>query len=175
MPDQSVYGAPFQAEADSQGRVEGISLRTVRGDPEGIWGTSMEGTESHTKSIGYFKLASNTPPTPTPGGSAATCDTTGTHDGSAKPSSGHVGDTIMIYATGFRPGEDVSYWFPLPDGMVAGTPAPVSGGVNPDGSIGPLRFTIGPGDVELGTGKWAITFEGADSHHQAVIYFCVFP
>lgn len=174
-PDQSVNGAPFQVRADNQGRVEGIALNTNSNSPQGIWANSMEGTESHVKSIGYFKVvAASVQPTPTTA-STQSCDTSGNRDGESTPSSGKPGDTLIFTARGFTPGESVSFWFTLPDGVVFGTPAPVPPGfVNPDGSIGPLPFDIEQGDLQF-QGRWAVTFEGASSHHQSIIYFCIHP
>ena len=66
----------------------------------------------------------------------------------------------MFTARGFQPGEAVSYWFTLPNGVVVGTAAPVPGEfVNPDGTIGPLPYTIDEVDVQLGVGRWALTFQ----------------
>jgi hypothetical protein len=166
-PDQSVNGAPFQVEADSNGGVRGVTLTTSASSQQGIWAMSMEGTQTHVKAIGYFKVVSTTPPPPPGGG---TCNTSGSVSGSATPNSGGPGTTIVFRATGFTPGEDVSFWFTDPSGNVGGTPQPVSGGVNSDGSIGPLPLTL---DSTFDPGRWALTFEGASSHHQAIIYFCV--
>jgi hypothetical protein len=171
-PDQSVNGAPFQVEADSNGGVRGVTLSTGPSSQQGIWAMSMEGTSSHVKAIGYFKVVNANAPPPPPGG-GGTCDTSGSVNGTATPNSGGPGTTIVFRATGFTPGEDVSFWFTLPSGVVEGTAAPVPGGVNADGSIGPIPFTINQQDVNLGTGRWALTFEGASSHHQAIIYYCV--
>ncbi len=102
------------------------------------------------------------------------CDTSGTVDGGATPHYGTVGTTIVFTATGFTGGESVSFWFTAPSGGVIGTAHPISGGVGPDGSVGPLPLTIDQTLVTAGEGRWAITFEGASSHHQSVIYFCVF-
>lgn len=101
------------------------------------------------------------------------CDTTGTSNGTATPAYGTAGTEIIIRATGFQAGEDVSFWFTLPNGLVAGTAAPVEGGVNPDGSVGPLGFEITQQDVDRFPGRWAITFQGASSNNVSVIYFCV--
>ena len=101
------------------------------------------------------------------------CDTTGTTNGTATPTYGTAGTEIVIRATGFQAGEDVSFWFTLPNGIVAGTAAPVEGGVNPDGSVGPLSFEIEQQDVDRFPGRWAITFQGASSNNVSVIYFCV--
>ncbi len=175
-PDGAVYGANFQVEADSNGQVGGVYIDTLPGDPTGIWAVTYEGVTTHKKSIGYFKVYSNTPPTPTPvagGGGGGTCDTSGSVNGTATPNSGGPGTVIVFRATGFTPGEDVSYWLTLPDGSVVGTSSPVPDGVNSDGSVGPLSLTITSGLASLASGRWAITFEGASSHHQAIIYFCV--
>lgn len=101
------------------------------------------------------------------------CDITGTVNGTASPTYGTVGTTIQFRPTGFRQGEKVSFYFTLPDGRVAGTEAPVNLPVNSDGSLGPLPFTIDQALVNLATGRWAITFVGADSKNTSVIYFCV--
>src|SRR5438128_474354 len=101
------------------------------------------------------------------------CDTSGSVSGTATPAYGTVGSTIVFRATGFQVGEDVSFWLTLPNGVVVGTAAPLPGGVNNDGTIGPLPLPIDQNTVNLATGRWAITFQGASSNHQAVIYFCV--
>ena len=103
------------------------------------------------------------------------CDTTGTMNGSADPPAGVVGDTIIFRGSGFTPGEAVSFWFTLPNGVVLGTEQPIPGGVNPDGTIGPLPLPIDESLVNLGTGRWAFTFQGASSGHQAIIHFCINP
>jgi len=101
------------------------------------------------------------------------CDTTGTVNGSAVPVAGVVGDTITFRGTGFTPRESVSFWFTLPNnGGVFGTPSPITGGVNSDGSVGPLPFQI-PAAFGQVPGRWAITFQGTPSNHQAIVYFCV--
>jgi hypothetical protein len=102
------------------------------------------------------------------------CDTSGTVNGGATPRYGTVGTTIVLTATGFTGGEAVSFWFTAPSGGVIGTARPIPGGVGPDGNIGPLPFTIDQSLLAAGEGRWAVTFEGASSHHQAIIYFCVF-
>jgi hypothetical protein len=102
------------------------------------------------------------------------CDTSHSVDGAATPPYGTVGSTISFTATGFTGGEAVSFWFTAPNGAVVGTAQPIPGGVNPNGTIGPLPLTINQSFLDAGEGRWAITFEGGASHHQSVIYFCVF-
>lgn len=101
-----------------------------------------------------------------------TCDTTGTVNGSATPVAGVVGDTIIFSGTGFTPNESVSFWFTLPNGAVLGTAQPIPGGVNPDGTVGPVPLTI-PTSFAQFPGRWAITFQGTPSNHMSIIYFCV--
>jgi hypothetical protein len=170
QPSGAVFGAPFQAPADANGNVSGITLRTDANSELGIWADSMEGTQTHAKSIGYFKVTGTAPPTQPPSGGS--CDVSGNKNGSASPSAVHTGDTIRFTATGFRPGEAVSFWFTTPDGLVVGTRAPATGLVNADGSVGPLPLPV---DTFFTTfpGRWAITFQGASSANQAIIYFCV--
>jgi hypothetical protein len=180
LPDQSVFDAQFQATAEPDGRVTGISLRSgsnLREFPPGIWAVTMEGVTTHNKAIGYFKILSPGPtPTPAPAGTPLACDTSGSVNGTATPPSGRPGTTILFRATGFAPNEEVSFWFTLPNGDVLGTAAPVPAGfVNPDGSIGPLPFTIDSSIVGVGVGRWGLTFKGASTQHTAVIYFCVQP
>jgi hypothetical protein len=55
-PDQSVYGTPFQVQADSAGVSQGVILRTFADMPPGIWATTMEGVDSGNKAIGYFRI-----------------------------------------------------------------------------------------------------------------------
>lgn len=101
------------------------------------------------------------------------CDTTGTVNGTAMPTFGTIGTTLQFRATGFQPNEDVSFYITLPNQDVIGTAAPIPNGVNPDGSVGPLPFTLTNDLVNLATGRWAITFVGASSRNTAVIFFCV--
>ena len=102
------------------------------------------------------------------------CDTSGNRNGNSTPTAGTPGTTIIFQATGFQQGESVSYWFTLPNGQVSGAPIPIRGSVNPDGSIGPLPFTLTADDVAVGTGRRAITFHGATSNNEAIIFYCVY-
>jgi len=104
---------------------------------------------------------------------AAACDITGTVNGTASPTTVTVGDTITFNAHGFQAGEAVSFWFTTPSGIIVGTPAPIPGGVNSDGTVGPLPLTIQSSLLNLGAGRWAITFQGATSNNVAIMYFCV--
>ena len=172
-PTQAVYGAPFQAQPDPQGRV-GITFQTDRSFPPGVWAMTMEGVTTKRKAIGYFKLTSP-PATPTrpAGGPPPPCDTSASRNGEARPNQGTVGDVIQITARGFQPGENVSYWFTFPDGEVVGTEEGIPGLVNPDGTIGPLPLEIDEFIVEF-PGTWGLTFKGDSSGNLAVIYFCIY-
>jgi hypothetical protein len=55
-PSGSVFGAPFQVIADGAGRVTEIGIRTTTNSEPGIWACTMEGTTTHAKSIGFFKV-----------------------------------------------------------------------------------------------------------------------
>lgn len=55
-PDQSVFGAPFQVEADDSGVSGVVSLRTGRDFPPGVWAFTFEGVKSGHKAIAYFRI-----------------------------------------------------------------------------------------------------------------------
>lgn len=101
-----------------------------------------------------------------------TCDPAGSTNGTATPPYVNTDQFTLLVGTGYTPGEAVSFFFTLPNGNVIGTAAPVEGGVAPDGTVG-LRLTITPAIATLGAGRWAITYVGATSQRQSVIYFCV--
>jgi hypothetical protein len=69
LPDQSVFGAPFQTTADGNGVSESVSFQPPE-DPEvptGIWAVTFEGIDSHNKAIGYFEVtATDAPPVQPP-------------------------------------------------------------------------------------------------------------
>ena len=173
-PDQSVYGVEQRFPANASGMLT-ISFTSQRGFPPGIWALTMEGLDSRNKGIGYFKITAEAPtPTRTPGGAPATCDTSSSRNGEARPNNGRPGDTLQVTARGFQPGETISFWITWPDGYVAGTETGVEGLVRPDGSIGPFPWTIEEDDADF-PGVWGLTFQGDSSRNMAVIYFCVNP
>jgi hypothetical protein len=94
--------------------------------------------------------------------------------GSVTPLCGPLGTIFDIRITGFTPNEAISYWFTLPSGEVAGTQEPVEIGSHQGSLTLPLDSSILEGlpGVE---GIWSITFEGAQSHHQAIGYFKITP
>jgi hypothetical protein len=55
MPDQSVFGAPFQVTADEDGTV-GVRFTSDSDMMLGIWANTFEGVESHHKAIAYFQI-----------------------------------------------------------------------------------------------------------------------
>ena len=57
LPDQSVFGAPFQVIANKDGEA-GATIQTRDNPvfPTGIWALTFEGIDSHHKAIAYFEL-----------------------------------------------------------------------------------------------------------------------
>lgn len=145
----------------------------------GWYAMTWQGDYSKHLSIGWFQVVANLgqcsnaptpvpqPPTPRPGG---TCDTSGTVNGRAEPTSVRVGGTIRVFAQGFTPNEALSLWFTAPDGSVFGTEKPEF--QVPD--TGSFYLDL-PTDFSTGPGRYAISFQGDYSRHLAVIYFCVTP
>jgi hypothetical protein len=59
VPDQSVFGAPFQTTADDQGISDSVVSFAVPNDPQvplGIWAITFEGVDSHNRAIAYFEV-----------------------------------------------------------------------------------------------------------------------
>jgi hypothetical protein len=151
----------------------------------GWWAMTWQGSYSQHQSIGWFYIARSAgecagiggatpPPAPPTQVSGGSCDVSGTKDGSATPSSVQVGGTVTIRAFGFTPNEPLSLWFTAPNGSVVGTSSPNFLVPAEGGFTLPIN-TRPSADVAFGPGRWAITFEGAYSHHQSVVFFCVTP
>ena len=81
---------------------------------------------------------------------------------------GPWGTIFRLTITGFQPGEPISFWLTTPDGMVAGTPAPVNAG-NHNGTLRDEWAT----NQGWPPGLWAVTYQGDRSGHQAIAYFYV--
>jgi hypothetical protein len=118
-----------------------------------------------------------TPPAATPTAPAAACDqgVPAATSATITPRCGPMGTVFNIHITGFQPGEQISFWLTLPDGRVGGTPAPVPAGNHP----GALDDVFDSSEVaDLGAaaeGIWAITYQGATSGHQSVVWFRITP
>ncbi|MEO6456649.1 MAG: hypothetical protein ABIO92_00020 [Chloroflexia bacterium] len=56
LPDQSVFGAPFQVQANGSGAAGGVSFTTARNFPPGVWAITFEGVTSRRVAVGYFKI-----------------------------------------------------------------------------------------------------------------------
>lgn len=114
--------------------------------------------------------------TPTPG--AAACDDSDVppaKDATIQPRCGAIGTVFQIHITGFTANEKISFWITLPNSRVFGTPRPLDAGHHP-GEIDDVFDSsfidlLGPGY----DGIWALTYEGEQSHHQAIAWFKVLP
>ncbi|HMA37177.1 MAG TPA: hypothetical protein VKY74_22165 [Chloroflexia bacterium] len=172
-PNGQVLGTPRPLNVGSHNgqlddSLNSSILPSLMANPLGIWAITYQGEQSSHQSVAFFKITSTATPVPNAG-----CDVSGSRDGSATPTSGRPGDTLIVTARGFTPGEAVSFWFTLPNGQVFGTARPIGNGVNPDGTVGPIPFQI-PAAFSA-AGRYALTFQGASSQHQAIVLFCVTP
>lgn len=117
------------------------------------------------------------PPAPPPAGNRPTpCgNLPGNVNGVQDRDTIFAGESMVVLGVSrFTPGEQVSFWFTVPQGGVLGTARPLDIGVNGDGSLGPFEI---PTSAEFASfpGRWALTFQGAFSRTQSVFYFCVQP
>jgi hypothetical protein len=81
---------------------------------------------------------------------------------------------MQFTARGFSPNEAVYFWFEVPTGVFLDGPTQVPPQlIDADGTVGPLP--LNPATLlSMAEGRWAVTFEGMESHHQAIIFFCVY-
>ena len=97
-------------------------------------------------------------------------------DATVTPKCGTIGTVFQITAQGFQPNEGLSYWLTAPDQSVFGTEQPLN---IPGGYPGSFRDAIDSTFFALlgndAYGIWAVTYEGATSHHQSIVWFKVLP
>jgi len=149
----------------------------------GRWAITFKGDYSKHESIAWFQIVANAsqcsstggnptpvPPAPTTPPQSGGCNTTGTVNGRAEPTSVKPNNTVRIYAWGFTPNEALSLWFTAPDGSTVGTANPSFRVPGEGGFYYDVRV-----DLNWAPGRWAITFQGDYSKHKSVVYFCVTP
>jgi hypothetical protein len=165
-PDQSVFGAPFQVEADGSGVADGVSFRSDPSFPTGIYAITYEGVRSKHKAILYFKIIPrNTQP---PSGDLPPIPAS--QNATATPDNGPAGTTFRFVGRGFQPGENVGVYITAPDQSVFGAPFQVEADGN--GVSEEVFLETAPG---FPTGIYAVTFEGVRSKNKAIAYFRINP
>jgi hypothetical protein len=162
-PSQAVFGAPFQEIADDQGKVSGVSLSSDSSFPLGIWADTMEGTHSHVKSIGYFKIIA-----PSGGNNRDCSGIPASINMTVTPNCGPGGTRFAIVGTGFQPGESVGRYYTSPTGAVL--PGNSQSIADSSGRVSGITFITSSGTEP---GIWAGTFEGVSTHRKAIAYFKV--
>ena len=103
LPNQAVIELS-RFDANSTGALI-IQLGTSPNVDPGVTGFTMEGLNSHSKAIAYFKVTAP-PATPTsPPSGGGSCSPPTSRNGEARPNSGRAGDTLLILVRGFQQGE----------------------------------------------------------------------
>jgi hypothetical protein len=127
-PDQSTFGANFQAVADAQGSIgyQQIGITSDSSFPTGIWSFVGQGVSSKRQAIGYFRITG--PAAATPGDPARLSQVL--HDqlsrqgnGFVIPVAGPAGVEFELYSSGYAAGEEVVGWVTGPDGKTTPVPA----------------------------------------------------
>lgn len=169
-PDGSVYGARFQATADSSGSIDGagIGFSSDASTPLGVWSFVGQGVESGNAAVGYFLIigdAIGRLPPPQPGVPANV-------DARVEPPAGRAGTVFFFDAYGFKPGEEVTPSVVASDG----TRVTVAYTVKADskGSIGyaGLYYVTEPSHP---LGLWRFEAKGKESGKLSVGYFVLTP
>jgi hypothetical protein len=174
LPNGIVFGtpAPLEEAVLEDGTIPPLPLRipTEFAQFAGRWAVTFQGSASNHVSVAFFCIQTSPVGAPTP--NPACGASANSKNGKATPNQVAPGDLIVFEASGFTSGEAVSFWFTLPDQSVFGTPAPLEGGVEDDGTIFPFATRI-PQEFAQFPGTWGLTFQGASSGNTAVIFFCV--
>ena len=118
-PDQSTFGADFQATADGQGSITHarIGLVTDGSFPEGIWSFNAEGVRSGRQAVGYFLISSAAAPgDPNKLGLIVHDQLPRQGNALIIPVAAPAGYTFFMLAEGYAGDEEVSAWITSPDG-----------------------------------------------------------
>jgi hypothetical protein len=118
-PDQSTFGADFQATADGEGSIAAarIGLTTDGSFLEGVWSFNAEGVRSGRQAVGYFRIsAAAAPGDPSKLGVIVHDQLPRQGDALIIPVAAPAGYSFFMAAGGFAGDEDVSAWVTAPDG-----------------------------------------------------------
>jgi hypothetical protein len=118
-PDQSVFGADFQATADGNGSIAGanIGITTDSSFPEGIWSFNAQGVGSGRQAIGYFRITSVAAPGDPSRLGLLIHDQLPRQGGAfIAPLAAPSGSAFLLFGGGYAPNEGVSAWVTRPDG-----------------------------------------------------------
>lgn len=148
----------YQDQATSSGEIIFGGTSAITPLP-GIWTWTFTGLTSGKRSQGNLKVT---------GPNTAGCTDGAPPEGidaSVSPVCARIGTVFTLAAIGFKPGEEVGYYWTLPDGSVYGAQFQIQ--ASSDG------YVIGPTlthNQYAMTGVWAVSLEGVESHHKAVAF-----
>ncbi len=120
-PDQSTYGADFQATADGQGSIayEQIGVTTSSDFTPGIWSLNAQGVNSKRQAVGYFRIdQARTPGVGDPNklGQLIHDQLPVRGDAFILPLAAPAGTFFTFLASGYQSGETVSSWITAASG-----------------------------------------------------------
>lgn len=119
-PDQSTFGADFQARADGQGSIahENISITASQDFIDGIWSFNAQGVRSGKQAIGYFRISRTAGAVGDPNKLGVVVHDQLPPQGQAfiLPIAAPSGTPFLFVAAGYDPNERVSSWITFPNG-----------------------------------------------------------
>lgn len=119
-PDQSTFGADFQAEADGSGSIgkDRISITATEDFADGIWSLNAQGVSSKRQAVGYF-LITRAAPQGDPNRLGVIIHDQLPRQGQALifPVAAPPGAFFLLSGAGFAADEDLSAWVTRPDGQ----------------------------------------------------------
>jgi hypothetical protein len=118
-PDQSTFGADFQAVADSQGSIRdaSIGIGTDGSFPPGIWSFNAQGVRSRREAVGFFRITAASAPTGDPNRLGQLIHDQLPRQGLSfiLPVAAPPGAEFVLIGGGFDPNEVVAGWVTRPD------------------------------------------------------------
>lgn len=79
-----------------------------------------------------------------------------------------MGTEMSIDVSGFKPGEQISFWLTAPDGAIFGGQRTLT--ANAEGTLKDQRYPT----TALAPGRWYWVFQGLQSSHQSIIFFHIY-
>jgi len=163
-PDGVIVGTRQTLNIGPSGAVNGLPFNTTNLTP-GLWYFVFEGVSSRNQSVVYFKIlgAQAAPPA-----NNSCTDVPASVSGDIDPKCIRGGQQFEAFGVGFRPGERVGFYITAPDQSVVELQLRDGDATaDTDGSFG----IVGALPRGLPVGIYAITFEGVQSGHKAIVYF----
>jgi hypothetical protein len=166
-PNGAVTAIEGQPLADVNGSISYAGVRIDADDiGDGRWYVTAQGQTSGRTGLALVQRGGAPPPAP--GGDGGN---SGVFVGTS-PTSGVIGQAVLIQGGGFKPGEKITMWLTAPDQSVRAIDAQPDADGGGSITSSQIRITF---DNTFRVGIWFITAQGRESGRQAIGQFRIDP